>query len=74
MSRSVDVQQKKDPNEVMHWNEYEALRDHLTNRFNAACGSLHEDVLVVENNLYATQDIATTTQEIVTTLQRLLQI
>jgi hypothetical protein len=70
MSGADDVQQKKDPNEVVHWNEYKALRDTLTKRFNAVCDSLHDDVLAVDNKLNATHDIATATQETVTTIQR----
>jgi hypothetical protein len=70
MSESDDVQRKKDPNEVVRWNEYEALRDTLTKRFNAICDSLHDDVLAVDNKLNATHDIATATQETVTTIQR----
>jgi hypothetical protein len=69
MSDTDDVQQKKDPNEVVHWNKYEALRDTLTKRFNVVCDILHDDVLAVDNNLNATHDIATTTQETVTTIQ-----
>jgi hypothetical protein len=70
MSESNDVQHKKDPNEVVRWNEYEALRDTLTKRFNAVCDSLHDDVLAIDNKLNATHDIATATQETVTTIQR----
>jgi hypothetical protein len=70
MSEADDVQQKKDSNEVVRWNEYEALCDTLTKRFNAVCDSLHDDVLVVDNKLNATHDIATATQETVTTIQR----
>jgi hypothetical protein len=70
MSEADDVQQKKDPNELVRWNEYEALRDTLTKRFNAVCDSLHEDVLAIDNKLNATHDIATATQETVTTIQR----
>jgi hypothetical protein len=54
----------------VHWNEYEALHDTLSKRFNAVFDSLHDDVLVVDNNLNATHDIATATQETVTTIQR----
>jgi hypothetical protein len=50
----------------MRWNEYEALRDTLTKRFNAVCDSLHNDVLAVDNKLNATYDIATATQDTVT--------
>jgi hypothetical protein len=69
MSETDDVQQKKNPNEVVRWIEYEALCDTLTKRFNAVCDSLHDDVLVVDNKLNATHDIATMTQETVTTIQ-----
>jgi hypothetical protein len=62
--------QKKDPNEVVRWNEYEALHDTLTKRFNAVCDSLHDDVLAVDNKLNATHDIATATQETMPTIQR----
>jgi hypothetical protein len=41
----------------------------LSKRFNAVCDSLHEDVLAVDNKLNATHDIATVTQETVTTIQ-----
>jgi hypothetical protein len=68
MSDTDDVQQKKDPNEVVRWNEYEALCDTLTKRFNAVCDSLHDDVLGVDNRMNATHDIATATQETVTTI------
>jgi hypothetical protein len=54
----------------VHWNEYKALRDTLMKRFNAVCDSLHDDVLAVDNKLNATHDIATATQETVTTIQR----
>jgi hypothetical protein len=70
MSETDAVQQKKDPNEVVCWNEYEALCDTLMKRFNAVCDSLHDDVLAVHNKLNATHDIATATQETVTTIQR----
>jgi hypothetical protein len=70
MSETDDVQKKKDPNEVVCWNEYEALRDTLTKRFNVVCDSLHDDVLAVDNKLNATHDIATATQETMTTIQR----
>jgi hypothetical protein len=43
----------------VRWNEFEALRDTLTKRFNVVCDSLHDDVLVVDNKLNATHDIAT---------------
>jgi hypothetical protein len=69
MYETDDVQQKKDPNEVVRWNEYGALRDILTKRFNVVCDSLHDDVLAVDNKLNATHDIATATQETVTTIQ-----
>jgi hypothetical protein len=68
MSETDVVQQKKDPNEVMRWNEYEALRDTLMKRFNAVCDSLYDDVLAVDNKLNATHDIATATEETVTTI------
>jgi hypothetical protein len=72
MSEADDVQQKKDSNEVVCWNEYEALRDTLTKRFNAVCDSLHDDVLAIDSKLNATHDIATATQETVTTIQRFI--
>jgi hypothetical protein len=59
MSESDAVQQKKDPNEVVHWNEYEDLHDTLTKRFNAVCDSLPDNVLAVDSKLNATHDIAT---------------
>jgi hypothetical protein len=70
MSETDVVQPKKDPNEVVRWNEYEALCDTLTKRFNAVCDSLHDDVLAVDNKFNATHNIATATQETVTTIQR----
>jgi hypothetical protein len=69
MSETDVVQQKNDPNEVVCWNEYEALRGNLTKRFNVVCDSLHDDVLAVDNKLNATHDIATATQETVTIIQ-----
>jgi hypothetical protein len=69
MSETDDVQQKKDPNEVVRWNEYEALCDTLMKRFNVVCDSLHADVLAVDNKLNATHDIATATQETMTAIQ-----
>jgi hypothetical protein len=59
-----------EPRQVVCWNEYEALRDTLMKRFNVVCDSLHDDVLAVDNKLNPTHDIATATQETVTTIQR----
>jgi hypothetical protein len=30
-SKEIDVMQKKNPIDVVHWNEYEARRDHQQN-------------------------------------------
>ena len=38
----VDVQQKKDPTKVVHWNEYEALRDSLRLRINNVTEPIEE--------------------------------
>ena len=66
---SVDVQQKKDPTELVHWNEYEALRDHMTLKLNKAVQPIEEELqrvgLAVDNAV----NTATTTQTQVTALQ-----
>jgi len=67
---SFDVQQRKDPKSVVHWNEYAALRDHLTNQFNSACDGIQEDVRAIDLKLAETQDTMHTTRETMTTLQQ----
>jgi hypothetical protein len=43
-SKEIDVTQKKNPTDVVHWNEYEALRDHLQQQILNATTPLHEAV------------------------------
>ena len=44
----ASVQQKKNPDEVVKWNEYEALRDHLKLRIEQSVESMQEDLQRVE--------------------------
>ena len=44
----ASVQQKKNPDEVVKWNEYEALRDHLKLRVEQSVESMQEDLQCVE--------------------------
>ena len=42
------MQQKKNPDEVVKWNEYEALRDYLKLRIEHSVGAVQEDLQHVE--------------------------
>ena len=66
------VQQKKDPDEVVKWNEYEALRDYLKNRIAKSAEDLQEDLQRVELKVdgAATQDSVAALQESMTALTR----
>src|SRR4051812_19081966 len=70
MSESVNVQMKKDPAAVVHWNEYEALRDHLTCQIDVAVTNIHEDVRVIDLELKEAKETAATTQDTMTAIQR----
>jgi hypothetical protein len=50
-SKEIDVTQKKNPTDVAHWNEYEALHDHLERQILNATNPLHEGVQDVELGL-----------------------
>ena len=41
----VDVQAKKDPTTVVHWNEYEALRDTLQRKITTEIDPINGDMI-----------------------------
>ena len=65
----VDVQAKKDPAAVVHWNEYEALRDTLQRKIATEIDPINEDL---QNLSVQVDGLATTAEETqvqVTTIQ-----
>src|SRR3954466_14876562 len=70
MSESVNVQMKKDPTAVVHWNEYEALRDHLTRQIDVVVTNIHENVRVIDLELKEAKETAATTQYTMTAIHR----
>ena len=44
----VDVQEKKDPTEVVRWNVYEALHDHFKRQLDNSCDPIAEEVQNVQ--------------------------
>jgi hypothetical protein len=71
-SKEIDVMQKKNPTDVVHWNEYKALRDHLHRQILNATNPLHEGVQDVELGLKDTTETITDTQRQVTEVQQTL--
>ena len=63
-----DVLQKKA--DVVHWHEYEALRDHLKFKINQAVEPLSSDLQKVEMKVDEAIDTAHTTQGHMTTMQQ----
>ena len=43
-SETVDVQEKKDAAALVHWNEYEALRDHMARKLDRAIEPIDEEL------------------------------
>jgi hypothetical protein len=68
-SKEINVTQKKNPIDVVHWNEYEALRDHLQQQILNATNPLHEGVQDVELGLKEATETITDTQRQVTEVQ-----
>ena len=66
---SFDVQQKKDHKSVVHWNEYEALRDHLQRQIQCATDPINENVQTMELDLKDATETITATQRQVTEIQ-----
>jgi hypothetical protein len=60
--KNIDVMQKKNPTDVIHWNEYEALRDHLQQQILNATNPLHEGVQNVELGLKDANETINETQ------------
>jgi hypothetical protein len=60
--KNIDVMQKKNPTDVIHWNEYEALRDHLQRQILNATNPLHEGVQNVELGLKDANETINETQ------------
>ena len=71
-SSGVDVQEKKDPTEVVHWNEYEALRDHFKLQLDRSCDSIAEDVQNVQLKLDTNEQAVNAIQTQVIEMQRSL--
>jgi hypothetical protein len=55
---------------VVHWNEYEALHDHLMRQIDVDVTNIREDVRVVDLELKDAKKAATTTQETMTAIHR----
>ena len=76
LSSDVDVQAKKKPEDVVKWNEYEALRDTIYKRISAEIeksdDSLREELKSLDFKIEAsaTQDSVDVLQEAVTNLTR----
>jgi hypothetical protein len=70
--KDIDVVQKKNPTDVVHWNEYEALCDHLQRQILNATKPLHEGVQNVELGLKDDNETINETQRQVTEVQRTL--
>ena len=76
LSGDVDVHAKKKPEEVVKWNEYEALRDTIYKRISAEIeksdDSLREELKSLDFKIEAsaTQDSVDVLQEVVTNLTR----
>jgi hypothetical protein len=70
--KEIDVMQKKNPTNVVHWNEYGALRDHLQRQILNATNPLHEGVQDVELGLKDATETITDTQRQVIEVQRTL--
>jgi hypothetical protein len=68
-SKEINVTQRKNPTDVVHWNEYEALRDHLQRQILNATNPLHEGVQDVELGLKDATETMTDTQRQVTEVQ-----
>jgi hypothetical protein len=60
--KDIDVMQKKNPTDVVHWNEYESLRDHLQRQILNAINPLHEGVQNVELGLKDANETINETQ------------
>ena len=65
----VDVQARKDPTAVVHWNEYEALRDTLQHRITTVVEPLDEELQRVGLQVDGVVATAEATQTQVTALQ-----
>ena len=76
LSSDVDLQAKKKPEEVVKWNEYEALIDTIYKRISAEIeksdDSLREELKSLDFKIEAsaTQDLVDLLQEAVTNLTR----
>jgi predicted nucleic acid-binding Zn-ribbon protein len=68
MSKSVNVQQKKDPTDVVHWNVYEALCNHLTHLIDVA--NIQQNLCVVDFEIKEAKEAVAKTQETMTAIQR----
>jgi hypothetical protein len=66
MSESVDVQQKKDPTDVVHWNVYEALCNHLTLLIDVVVANIQQNLCAVD---FEIKEAVAKTQETMTTIQ-----
>jgi hypothetical protein len=60
--KGIDVTQEKNPTDVVHWNEYEALCDHLQRQILNATNPLLEGVQDVELGLKDATKTITDTQ------------
>ncbi len=69
-SKEIDVTQKRNPTDVVHWNEYEALRDHLQQQILNATNPLHEGVQDVKLGLKDATKTITDKQRQVTKVHR----
>ena len=65
----VDVQAKKDPTAVVHWNEYEALRDTLQRKITTEIDPINEDLQNLSVQFDGVAATAEATQAQVTTIQ-----
>ena len=71
-SDSFDMQQKKSHDEVVKWNEYEALRDHLKKQIDQSDEEWRAELQRVDLKLdaTATQESVTNMEESITALTR----
>ena len=65
----VDAQAKKDPVAVVHWNEYEALRDTLQRKITTEIDPINEDLQNLSVQVDGVAATAEATQAQVTTIQ-----
>ena len=72
--QDVDVQAKKDPTAVVHWNEYEALRDTLQRKITTVIDPIDDELQHVGVQVDGVAATAEATQTQVTALQTSMEL